>query len=226
MVEHDRDARHGRRDARAPPRSGPASMPVGERDGASSDGAGPAEAMSSAAQAPSSAQAPPRSEVSAAVTQTTRSASSSEPWMRTGCVRRASSSGRRSGLVASCTSTVPRKSRACTRAEDAFELAASGPALEASGDQDRVLARPASRGARAGRSRPRPPAGAGRSARPAAAASAARRRSSTRPPRVTRSARRRPGERIAERLADRGGDVAQRIERRRAAAAGARRRRP
>ena len=57
----------------------PARAPVGESDGASSDGAGGAEEIASAAHAPSSAQAPPRSEVSAAVTQTTRSASRSEP---------------------------------------------------------------------------------------------------------------------------------------------------
>ena len=67
--------------------------------------------MSSAAQAPSSVHAPPRSDVSAAVTQTTRSASSSAGWTRTGGAP-SSSRRRRSSLVASCTSTVPRKSRA------------------------------------------------------------------------------------------------------------------
>ena len=90
----------------------PASTPVGESDGASSEGAGGADEIVSAAQAPSSAQAPPRSEVSAAVTHTTRSASRSAPWMRAAAAP-SSSSGSRSGLDASWTTTAPLKSRAC-----------------------------------------------------------------------------------------------------------------
>ena len=84
---------------------------MGESDGERSDGAGPTEAIASAAQAPRSALGPPRSEVSAAVTQRIRSAASSEPWMRTGGAPW-SSSGRRSELAASWTTTEPRKARA------------------------------------------------------------------------------------------------------------------
>ena len=99
-------------------------------------------------------------------------------------------------------------------AQNGLELAASGAALEPSGDQDRVplgghpeplelvdhggdrllarIDRSAGKGQRAGLDDDRDPAAAG-----------------------GEIGERRAGERVAERLADRGGDVAQRIERRR-----------
>ena len=94
--------------------------------------------MSSAAQAPRSVQAPPRSDVSAAVTQTTRSASSSAGWIAHG--RRAVEL-ERPEVVARRVVHLDRAAEVARAggAQDRLELAAAGAALEPAGDQDRVL---------------------------------------------------------------------------------------
>ena len=179
--------------------------------------------MSSAAQAPRSVQAPPRSDVSAAVTQTTRSASSSVGWMRTGG---APSSSRAPEVVARRVVHLDRAAEVARAggAEHRLELAATGPALEPSGDQDRVLL--------GGHPEPLELVDHGGDRLLARVDRGARERQRARldddrDPAAARDeiGQRRARERIAERLADRGGDVAQRIERRPGAAAGARRRR-
>ena len=167
--------------------------------------------MSSAAQAPRSVQAPPRSDVSAAVTQTTRSAARSVRWIRTAG---APSSSRTPRLLARRVVHLHRAAEVARarRPQNDLELAATGPALESSGDQDGVLLgghpeplelvdhggdrllaridRSARKWQRARLDDDRDPAAAG-----------------------GEIGQRRARERIAERFADRGGDVAQRIER-------------
>ncbi len=228
MVEHDRHAHDG---GVAGERGLdlPGEPPVGESDGASSDGAGPADAIVSAAQAPRSAQAPPRSDVSAAVTQTTRSASSSAPCTRTGC---RSAELERSELGARRVVDLDRAVKvARLHWGGGLPRRRSCPARRSRPPAKRIvcLLGAASRAARAGRSRRRPPAGAGRSGRPGAAASEARRRSRharrasrdrrAAGPRAGSEAPRRPPPRclVADRAAPAGAGAARRRRPRRAA---------
>ena len=156
-----RPAAERRSDAR------PASAPVGECDGASSDGAGRSAAIVPAPQAREQRAGPPRSDVSAAVTQTTRSASASAPVNRD--ERRVADVERRDELRSS--SRRARRPRRGSRAPAPAGVPASSslrpaPAREPTGDEDRLPVSRASRAARA-RRRPRPPPpAAGRSGEP------------------------------------------------------------
>ncbi len=138
MIEHDRDA--GDRRSACERGGDPPGEHAGggERRREQRAAPAPTEAMSSAAHAPRSVQAPPRSEVSAAVTQTTRSASSSAGWIRTGG---APSSSSRPKLVARRVVHLDRAAEVARAGgtQHRLELAPAGPALEPSGDQDRVL---------------------------------------------------------------------------------------
>ena len=123
--------------ARARPRSGPRGARPVRGTGRGATAPAPSTRWCSAAHAPRSAHAPPRSEVSAAVTHTIRSASSSA-----GCTRVAvpssSSSGRSSGDSASCTCDRAAEGARLGRGDDGLLPRASGAAFEPAGDEDRA----------------------------------------------------------------------------------------